>query len=61
LTPKEFEILRLLATRLSRREIAEHLFVSINTVKTHQRSLYRKLDADDRSTALARARNLGLL
>jgi LuxR family maltose regulon positive regulatory protein len=61
LTPKEFEILRLLATQLSRREIAEHLFVSINTVKTHQRSLYRKLDADDRSTALARARDLGLL
>jgi LuxR family maltose regulon positive regulatory protein len=61
LTPKEFEILRLLATRLSRREIAERLFVSINTVKTHQRSLYRKLDAEDRSTALARARNLGLL
>jgi LuxR family transcriptional regulator, maltose regulon positive regulatory protein len=61
LTPKEFEVLRLLATRLSRREIAEHLFVSLNTVKTHQRSLYRKLDADDRDTALARARNLGLL
>jgi LuxR family maltose regulon positive regulatory protein len=61
LTPKEFEVLGLLATRLSRREIAERLFVSINTVKTHQRSLYRKLDADDRSTALARARNLGLL
>jgi len=61
LTPKEFEILRLLATQLSRRAIAEHLFVSINTVKTHQRSLYRKLDADDRSTALARARDLGLL
>ncbi len=61
LTPKEFEVLRLFATGLSRREIAEHLFVSINTVKTHQRSLYRKLDADDRSTALTRARNLGLL
>jgi len=30
-------------------------------VKTHQRSLYRKLDADDRSTALARARNLGFI
>jgi LuxR family maltose regulon positive regulatory protein len=61
LTPKEFDILRLLATQLSRQEIAEQLFVSINTVKTHQRSLYRKLDADDRSTALARAQDLGLL
>src|SRR6185312_15698550 len=43
LTPKELDVLRLLATRLSRREIGQHLYVSLNTVKTHQRALYRKL------------------
>ena len=61
LTPKEVEVLRLLATRLSRREIAARLYVSLNTVKTHQRAVYRKLAVDDRSGAVSRARELGLL
>jgi LuxR family maltose regulon positive regulatory protein len=61
LTPKEFEVLRLLATRLSRREIGERLFVSLNTVKTHQRAVYRKLSVEHRSAAVSRARELGLL
>lgn len=61
LTPKELEVLRLLATRLSRREIAARLYVSLNTVKTHQRAVYRKLAVDDRSGAVSRARELGLL
>jgi LuxR family maltose regulon positive regulatory protein len=61
LTPKELEILRLLATRLSRREIGQRLYVSLNTVKTHQRALYRKLGVDDRISAVTRARDLGLL
>jgi LuxR family maltose regulon positive regulatory protein len=60
-TPKELEVLGLLATRLSRREIGQRLYVSLNTVKTHQRALYRKLGVQDRSTAVKRARELGLL
>ena len=61
LTPKEFEVLRLLATRLSRREIGARLYVSLNTVKTHQRAVYRKLCVEHRSAAVSRARELGLL
>lgn len=61
LTAKEVEILRLLATRLSRREIGERLVVSVNTVKSHQRAVYRKLGVQDRGTAVSRARELGLL
>lgn len=61
LTPKELEVLRLLATRLSRREIGERLYVSLNTVKTHQRAIYRKLDVEHRGAAVSRARELGLL
>jgi LuxR family transcriptional regulator, maltose regulon positive regulatory protein len=61
LTPKELEVLGLLATRLSRREIGRRLYVSLNTVKTHQRALYRKLGVQDRNTAVKRARELDLL
>jgi len=61
LTPKELDVLRLLATRLSRREIGQHLYVSLNTVKTHQRALYRKLGVENRNAAVSRARELGLL
>ena len=61
LTAKELEVLGLLATRLSRREIGQRLYVSLNTVKTHQRALYRKLGVEDRNTAVKRARELGRL
>ncbi|MCV7257096.1 LuxR C-terminal-related transcriptional regulator [Mycobacterium shimoidei] len=61
LTPKELEVLRLLATRLSRREIGARLYVSLNTVKTHQRAVYRKLGVEHRGAAVTRARDLGLL
>ena len=50
----------LLATRLSRREIGQRLYVSLNTVKIHQRALYRKLGVEDRNAAVNRARELGL-
>jgi LuxR family transcriptional regulator, maltose regulon positive regulatory protein len=61
LTPKELEVLGLLATRLSRREIGQRLYVSLNTVKTHHRALYRKLGVENRNGAVKRARELGLL
>ena len=60
LTAKEHEVLGLLATRLSRREIGQRLYVSLNTVKTHQRALYRKLGVENRNAAVTRARELGL-
>ncbi|WP_233165039.1 LuxR C-terminal-related transcriptional regulator [Mycobacterium sp. AT1] len=61
LTSKELEVVRLLATRLSRREIGDRLYVSINTVKTHQRAVYRKFGVDTRAEAVRRAKELGLL
>jgi LuxR family maltose regulon positive regulatory protein len=61
LTPNELEVLRLLPTRLSRSEIGARLYISLNTVKTHQRAVYRKLCVEHRSTAVSRARELGLL
>jgi LuxR family maltose regulon positive regulatory protein len=61
LTAKEHEVLRLLATRLSRREIGQRLYVSLNTVKTHQRAVYRKLGVENRNAAVTRARELSLL
>ena len=61
LTSKELELLRLLQTPLSRREIGARLYVSLNTVKTHQRGLYRKLGVTERAEAVKRGRDLGLL
>jgi LuxR family maltose regulon positive regulatory protein len=61
LTQRELALLRLLPGRMSQREIAESLFVSPNTVKTHLRGIYRKLDAVSREEAVERARELGLL
>jgi LuxR family maltose regulon positive regulatory protein len=56
----ETAVLRLLATDLSLREIGAELFLSRNTVKTHTRSLYRKLGATSREQAVERAAALGL-
>jgi LuxR family maltose regulon positive regulatory protein len=57
----EMAVLRFLATGLSRREIGARLYISLNTVKTHIRELYRKLGATSRADAIARAEALGLL
>ena len=61
LSDRELAVLRLLRTDLSQREIGEALFVSFNTVKTHVKSIYRKLDVATRTDAVARARELDLL
>ncbi|WP_433787847.1 LuxR C-terminal-related transcriptional regulator [Actinomycetospora sp. CA-101289] len=61
LTERERLALRYLASSLANTEIAAALYVSVNTVKTHQRAVYRKLGADGRRDAVRRARELGLL
>jgi LuxR family transcriptional regulator, maltose regulon positive regulatory protein len=61
LTTAELRVLRFLPSHLSFREIAERLHVSANTVKTQAHAVYRKLDASSRSTAVTRARAVGLL
>ena len=61
LSPGELRVLRYLPTNLSRPEIAGELSVSVNTVSTHVRSIYAKLQVSDRSSAVQRARQLRLL
>jgi LuxR family transcriptional regulator, maltose regulon positive regulatory protein len=60
LSPGELRVLRYLPTNLSRPEIAGELSVSLNTVSTHLRSIYAKLQVRDRSSAVQRARELRL-
>ncbi len=61
ITPREHEILGLIAAGLSNREIAERLFVSENTVKTHSSRLFDKLQAKRRTQAVQRAKEAGLI
>jgi LuxR family transcriptional regulator, maltose regulon positive regulatory protein len=60
-SPAEHAVLLLLASDLTQREVGQQLFLSLNTVKTHTRRLYRKLGASSREQAVARAEMLGLL
>ena len=60
-TPRELEILGLIAQGLSNREIAEKLFVSENTVKTHSSRLFDKLSAKRRTQAVQIGKEFGLL
>ena len=61
ITPREMEILELMAAGLSNREIAEKLFVSENTVKTHSSRLFDKLQAKRRTQAVQRGKEAGLI
>ncbi len=61
LTVKEREVLSRLTSHLSLQDIAGELYVSLNTVKTHVRSVYRKLGVSTRTGAVAAARGYGLL
>ena len=61
LTPRELEILQLIADGLSNREIAERLFVSENTVKTHSANLFSKLSAKRRTQAVQLAKEAGVI
>lgn len=61
ITPRELEVLALIAEGMSNREIAEKLFVSENTVKTHSSRVFDKLSAKRRTQAVQRGKELGLL
>ena len=61
LADRELTLLRLLPTHLTYGEIADQMCVSINTVKTYQKALFRKLNASKRSEAVVIARQAGLL
>ena len=61
LTPREIEILHLIAEGLSNREIAQRLFVSENTVKTHSANLFSKLSAKRRTQAVQLAKAAGII
>jgi LuxR family transcriptional regulator, maltose regulon positive regulatory protein len=61
ITERELEVLRLLDSDLSNREIAARLFVSLDTVKSHTRHLYAKLGVHNRHQAIARAKDFDLM
>ncbi len=61
LSERELEVLRELAQGASNQEIAERLVITVDTVKRHVSNLLAKLEASNRTQAVARARRLGLL
>jgi ATP/maltotriose-dependent transcriptional regulator MalT len=61
LSPRELEVLRLMATGAGNQQIADRLVVAVSTVKTHVNGIFRKLDVASRIEAVTRGRDLGLL
>ncbi len=61
LSERELEILKLIPDNLSNQEIADKLFISLNTVKTHLKNIYLKFEVDNRTKAIAKAKELGLV
>lgn len=61
ISKRELDVLELMATGLSNQEIADRLFVSLNTIKTHSASLFVKLDVKRRTQAVQRAKELKLI
>ena len=61
LSPRELEVLALLASDLDGPEIARHLFLSLNTVRTHTKNIYTKLGVTNRRSAVRRGRDMGLI
>lgn len=61
LSPRELEIVRLIAQGLSNQEIGHRLFLALDTIKGHNRRIFEKLQVQRRTEAIVRARELGLL
>lgn len=61
LSERELEVLKLLTDGLSNQEIADQLFISLNTTKTHISNIYQKLRVSRRTQAIQKARNMGLI
>jgi LuxR family maltose regulon positive regulatory protein len=61
LSEREIEVLQFLAEGLTNREIADRLYLSLNTVKVHTRNIYGKLDVHNRTQAISKGRALGIL
>ena len=61
MSDRELEVLRLLATDLTGPEIAQRLFVSVNTLRTHTKHIFTKLEVNTRRAAVQRASDLSLL
>jgi LuxR family maltose regulon positive regulatory protein len=61
LSERELDVLQYLPTRLTNAEIAEHLYISLNTLKTHLKHVYRKLGVQRRRDAITAAEQAGLL
>ncbi|MBK6345120.1 MAG: hypothetical protein IPF68_04160 [Bacteroidales bacterium] len=61
LSTRELDTLKLIALDLPNQEIADKLFISLNTVKTHLKNIYLKLEVDNRAKAVAKAKELGVL
>ncbi|MFD2144605.1 helix-turn-helix transcriptional regulator [Mucilaginibacter antarcticus] len=61
ISKRELDVLQLMADGLSSQQIAERLFVSLNTVKTHTSNLFMKLDAGRRTLAIEKAKRLNLI
>lgn len=61
LSPRELEVLGFVAQGLASKEIAEHLHISIHTVKAHIQRVYKKLEVSRRTQAVAKAEQMGLL
>jgi DNA-binding CsgD family transcriptional regulator len=61
LSKRELEVLQLMADGLSNHEIADRLFVSLSTIKTHSRNLFDKLDVSRRTQAIDKAKKLSII
>ena len=61
LSKRELDVLQLIAEGLTNQEVASKLYLALNTVKAHTRSIYSKLGVNSRTQAVARARALGVL
>jgi NarL family two-component system response regulator LiaR len=61
LSKRELEVLQLMAQGLSNHQIAEHLFVSLNTIKTHSSKVFEKLEVQRRTQAVDKAKKLCLI